>query len=115
MAHGQIAIEIGAAPDCPYGYYEAPPNACAPYGYYGPEWFTGGVFVGAGKWFHGPSDFHGQVDNRLNVDNGYKGKLPERGEKAEPTNRVDKNDNFKGNETRDGRGNKGPEPKDEKK
>ena len=63
MAHGQIAVEIGAAPNCPYGYYEADPNECAPYGYYGPEWFSGGVFVGAGKWFHGSNDFHGQVDS----------------------------------------------------
>ena len=56
------------------------------------------------RGFMAPSDFRGHVDNRLHVDNGYKGKLPERGEKAEPSNRLDKNDNFKGNETRDGRG-----------
>jgi hypothetical protein len=44
----QISINIGPAPVCPYGYYEAPPYHCAPYGYYGPEWFTGRVFIGAG-------------------------------------------------------------------
>ncbi len=104
LPQGQVSIDAGMAPDCPYGYYEAAPNACAPYGYYGPEWFTGGVFVGAGQWFHGSNDFHGQVDSRLSVDNGYKGKLPERGEKAEPANSLEKNNNFKGNETRDGRG-----------
>jgi hypothetical protein len=103
-ATAQISVEIGAAPECPYGYYDTTPYGCAPYGYYGPEWFTGGVFIGAGPWFHGPKDFHGNVDNRLHVDNGYKGKLPERGEKAEPSKRVDKNENFKGNESRDGRG-----------
>jgi len=24
---------------------------CAPYGYYGPSYFSGGVFIGAGPWF----------------------------------------------------------------
>jgi len=45
-AAAQISVEIGAAPECPYGYYDA-----APYGYYGSEWFNGGVFVGAGRGF----------------------------------------------------------------
>jgi len=103
---GTVALEVGTAPDCPYGYYDSTPYSCAPYGYYGPEWFSGGVFVGAGPWFHGHDDFRGHVDNRFHVDNGYKGKLPERGERAEPSNRLDKNDNFKGNEMRDGRGHK---------
>ena len=106
MAHGQIAVEIGTAPECPYGYYDSAPYACAPYGYYSTEWFNGGVFVGAGPWFHGSEEFRGHVDNRFHPDNGYVGKMPERGEKAEPNNHLDKNDNFKGNETRDGRGHK---------
>src|SRR5215470_14431878 len=42
----------GAAPVCAYGYYGYAPYACAPYGYYGPDWFVGGVFIGAGPWFH---------------------------------------------------------------
>ena len=112
LNQGQVSLEVGVAPDCPYGYYEAAPNACAPYGYYGPEWFSGGAFIGAGQWFHGSKDFHGQVDSRLNVDNGYKGKLPERGEKADPSNNLEKNSSFKGNETRDGRGNKSPDQKE---
>ena len=44
---------VGPAPVCAYGYYPYYPYACAPYGYYGPEWFAGGVFIGAGPWFHG--------------------------------------------------------------
>src|ERR1700677_980399 len=44
---------IGAAPACAYGYYGYYPYACAPYGYYGPRWFAGGVFIGAGPWYHG--------------------------------------------------------------
>jgi hypothetical protein len=47
----------GPAPVCAYGYYGYYPYACAPYGYYGPEWFVGGVFIGAGPWYHG---FHGR-------------------------------------------------------
>ena len=48
-AQAQVNINIGVAPDCPYGYYDVAPYSCAPAGYYGPEWFTGGVFVGAGR------------------------------------------------------------------
>jgi hypothetical protein len=32
-AAAQIAVEIGVAPECPYGYYDAAPYECAPYGY----------------------------------------------------------------------------------
>jgi hypothetical protein len=105
-AQAQINIEIGA-PNCPYGYYEAAPYNCAPYGYYGPEWFNGGVFIGAGKWFHGPENFHGHVDNHYYPENGYKGPYPSRGEKARPENHVNDASHFKGNEVRDGRGHVG--------
>jgi hypothetical protein len=44
---------VGDAPACAYGYYPDYPYACAPYGYYGPSWFSGGVFIGAGPWYHG--------------------------------------------------------------
>jgi len=46
-------VYVGPPPVCPYGYYEYYPYACAPYGYYGPEWFVNGIFIGAGPWFHG--------------------------------------------------------------
>jgi hypothetical protein len=99
-----IGANIGAAPVCPYGYYDYAPYACAPYGYYGPEWFTGGVFIGAGPWFHGPAGFHGHVDNRFDVHHGYGGPLPNRGDHPEPSRRPDRIDHFRGNETRDGHG-----------
>ena len=69
MAHAQVSVGIGVgpvgvgigapayygpAPVCAYGYYDYYPYACAPYGYYGPEWFSGGLFIGAGPWFHRP-------------------------------------------------------------
>src|ERR1700676_1753811 len=44
---------VGPPPDCRYGYYGYYPYACAPYGYYGPEYFDGGVFIDVGPWFHG--------------------------------------------------------------
>lgn len=103
----QISVEIGAAPVCPYGYYDVPPYECAPYGYYGPEWFAGGVFIGAGPWFHGPAHFHGHVNNRFDFHRGYRGPMPARGERPDPARRVDKVAHFKGNEVRDGRGHVG--------
>ncbi len=95
-APAQISISIGAAPVCPYGYFDYAPYDCAPYGYYGPDWFNGGIFIGAGPWFHGPAHFDGHVDNRYDPHHGYKGPLPGRG--AEPFN------HFQGNEARDGKG-----------
>src|ERR1700679_560999 len=102
-AQAQVSVDIGVAPECPYGYYDVAPYNCAPAGYYGPEWFNGGVFIGVGPWFHGPKEFHGYVNNSFHPEHGYKGPLPQRGEKAEPAKRVDAA-HFKGNEMRDGRG-----------
>ncbi len=103
-ASPQVSLDIGVAPDCPYGYYDYAPYACAPYGYYGPDWFVGGVFIGAGPWFHGGTNFHGHVDNHFDPAHGYKGPAPNRGDKPEPTKRLDKIEHFKGNEVRDGHG-----------
>ena len=101
VAPAQVSISIGVAPVCPYGYFDYAPYDCAPYGYYGPDWFTGGgVFIGAGPWFHGPSHgFYGHVDNRYDPHHGYQGPLPERG--AQPFN------HFQPNEARDGQGHTG--------
>ena len=66
-ANAQVAIGIGVGPvvagyddgygygppACAYGYYPYYPYACSPYGYYGPSWFAGGIFIGAGPWYHG--------------------------------------------------------------
>src|SRR6202012_1699686 len=63
-AHAQVAVGVGVGPDvvaapyaygppdCQWGYYAYYPYACAPYGYYGPDWFAGGLFIGAGPWYH---------------------------------------------------------------
>jgi hypothetical protein len=103
-AQVNVGVSIGAAPACPYGYYDTAPYGCAPYGYYGPEWFSGGAFVGAGPWFHGPDTFQGHVNNNLHPDHGYKGPTPKVGDKPEPSKPLDKVADFKGNEVRDGRG-----------
>src|ERR1700679_432276 len=100
-AVAQVSVDIGVAPECPYGYYDAAPYGCAPSGYYGPEWFSGNVFIGAGPWFHGPSNFRGNVNRSYHPDYGYKGPMPARGERADPAKRVDKA-HFNGNEERDG-------------
>lgn len=60
-ANAQVAIGVQIGPDygyynappvCDYGYYPYYPFACAPYGYWGPQWFVSGVFIGAGPWDH---------------------------------------------------------------
>src|SRR6202046_2827759 len=101
VARAQVAVSvnIGVAPVCPYGYFDYAPYDCAPYGYYGPDWFVRGVFLGAGPWFHGPHGFYGHVDNRYDPHYGYHGPVPERGSEAF--------NHFHGNEARDGRGHVG--------
>jgi hypothetical protein len=63
-ANAQVAVGVGIGPAvvaapmaygppvCDYGYYAYYPYSCAPYGYYGPDWFAGGIFIGAGPWYH---------------------------------------------------------------
>ena len=95
-APAQVVVGIGAAPVCPYGYFDYAPYNCAPYGYYGPDWFVGGLFLGAGPWFHGPHGFYGHVDNRFDPRHGYVGPFPGHGDR--PFN------HFQANEARDGQG-----------
>ena len=102
-AETQVRINIGVAPECPYGFYDAAPVGCAPSDYYGPEWLNGEVFIGAGPSFHGPASFRGHVNNGFHPEHGYKGPMPSRGEKAERSKRVDEA-HFDGSEQRDRRG-----------
>jgi hypothetical protein len=73
-----VGVDIGTAPVCAYGYYGYAPYNCAPYGYYGPEWFNSGVFLGAGPWHHGDA-FYGHVNRDFDPRFGYHGALPARG------------------------------------
>lgn len=64
MAYSQAQVRVGIGigvgpgyvvagpPACSYGYYNYYPYACAPYGYYGPQYFVDGVFIGTGPWYH---------------------------------------------------------------
>ncbi|HLY42879.1 MAG TPA: hypothetical protein VKR52_16815 [Terracidiphilus sp.] len=96
---GQISVTIGAPPVCPYGYFDYAPYRCAPYGYYGPEWFRGGVFIGAGPWFHGREHFRGHIDNHFDPHYGYRGEYPHRGDRAD--RHPDRNREFRGRDMRE--------------
>ncbi len=59
-SHAQVSIRVHIGPDyglynappvCAYGYYSDYPFGCAAYGYWGPEWFVDGAFIGAGPWY----------------------------------------------------------------
>jgi len=63
---------VAGPPVCAYGYYPDYPYGCAPYGYYGPNWFAGGVFIGAGPWYHGWG--HPYYPARGFVGRGYVGR-----------------------------------------
>jgi hypothetical protein len=80
-SHAQVSIGIGVggpvygayAPVCSYGYYGYYPYACAPYGYYGPSWFSGGIFIGAGPWFRGGYGYRGYGYRGYGYRSGYYG------------------------------------------
>ncbi len=99
LTSAQVSVAIGVEPGCPYGYYDYSPYNCSPYGYYGPDWFNGGVFIGAGPWFHGSRGFYGHVDNRYDPRRGYNGPVPARGDQAF--------NHFQANEARNGQGHVG--------
>jgi hypothetical protein len=96
-SHAQVVIGVHIGPDygfynpppvCEWGYYPYYPYACAPYGYWGPEWFVSGVFIGAGPWYHfyylhpglwvgfrsGPAfvRFHDHDFRRFDADRGFR-------------------------------------------
>lgn len=101
-ATAQVSINIGVAPVCPYGYFGYAPYSCAPFGYYAPQWFSGGMFIGAGPWFHGPGSFRGYVDHAYDPRFGYRGHLPGRGERADWGRHRGWEKGFRGNEMHDG-------------
>jgi hypothetical protein len=60
-SHGQVAVGVRIGPDyglynappvCDYGFYPDYPYGCAPYGYWGPDYFVDGVFIGVGPWYN---------------------------------------------------------------
>jgi hypothetical protein len=99
-AQVSINVHIGAEPVCPYGYFNYAPYGCAPFGYYGPQWFATGVFVGAGPWFHGPVGFHGYVNRSYDPHYGYHGPYPVHGEHADWGHHAGWEKKWHGNEYR---------------
>ena len=99
-AQVSINVQIGAEPVCPYGYFNYAPFGCAPFGYYGPQWFVSGVFVGAGPWFRGPVGFHGYVNHYYDPHYGYHGPYPVHGEHADWGRHAGWEKNWHGNEYR---------------
>ncbi len=97
-ASAQVSFGVnigGPAPVCPYGYYGYYPYQCAPSGYYGPEWFNGGFFLGAGPWYHGRPGGYGAVNHDFDPRYGYHGGFPNRGEHVDVHNNYN---NFHAND-----------------
>jgi hypothetical protein len=71
---GPVVAGVSPATVCAYGYYGYYPYACVPYGYYGPDWFVGGVFIGAGPWYHGyyGRGYHGHTYYGYGRGYGYR-------------------------------------------
>ncbi|MEO6806484.1 MAG: hypothetical protein ABI286_04415 [Edaphobacter sp.] len=75
-ANAQISINIGIGtppPVCPYDYYNYAPYACSPTGFWGPEYFYNGVFLGVGPWYHWGYN-HGWGRHRFVGRGGYVGR-----------------------------------------
>ena len=82
----QIGIQIGSPlvePVCSYGYYDYAPYACAPMGFWGPEYFFGGHFRGAGPWNgrgHGYNRGNGEKNfHQANIGAGRSREMGSRG------------------------------------
>ena len=139
-AQAQVAIGVQIGPDygyynpppvCEFGYYPYYPFDCAPYGYWGPQWFVSGVFIGVGPWdhfyyrhpeiyerfgvfarFHGDR-FRGEFrdGDRFRGDRGFRGNEGFRGDRGFRGNESFHGDRgFRGNEGfRGDRGSRGGE------
>lgn len=107
-----FGVQIGPEPECPYGYFDYAPYRCAPYGYYGPEWFSDGVFVGRGPWFHRHDHFRGYVDGRFDPRNGYRGHLPEYHERGDWDRHHGRVEHFRGHDWHEEHGDRDPDRHD---
>ena len=61
----QVSINIGVAPECPYGYFSYPPIRLRALRLLRARLVCWRGVLGAGPWFHGPAHFSGHVDNRV--------------------------------------------------
>ena len=106
----QVSVDIGVAPDCPYGYYDVRSLRLRSLRLLRFGAVPGGVFIGAGPWFHGSENFQGHVNNRCQIADHcrYRGATPQP-RRETPTESIASitSPHFKGNEVRDGRGHAG--------
>ncbi len=102
QAQVSVGVELGAAFNCPYGYYDYAPYALLTlYGYHCPEmvYRPGGMFIGARHVVACSADsLPGHVNNRFDTQRGYRGARPNVGDKPEASKPLDKVSHFKGNE-----------------
>jgi hypothetical protein len=93
-----VGVNLDVQPNCPYGYYETSPYECATEGYYGPEYFYNGIFLGVGPWKnfgyrHGWGDYRfqgghsGRYDNRHARRSNREERNNQHGSKSSPNRR----------------------------
>ena len=107
-APAQIAVEIGVAPECPYGYYDAAPYELCPLRLLRSGMVHRWRFPRCRSMVSWSATTSEDTSTIVFIPNTViADRTPQRGEKAEPSNRLDKVAHFKGNEVRDGRGHAG--------
>ena len=84
LAYSQAEVRVGVGvgfggyvagpPVCAYGYYPDYPYGCAPYGYYGPNWFANGIFIGAGPWYGWGRPYYGRGYYGRDFDGRFEGR-----------------------------------------
>jgi len=87
-----VPVYVAPAPVCTYGYYGYAPYRCAPYGFYGPQYFVNGVFIGAGPWYH-PREYYYARPSYYSHTYVYR----------DYGRRVDRDDRFRGSDFREDR------------
>ena len=106
-APAQVSVSIGAAPVCPYGYYD--PRRTSAH-LTATTARSGSAAVSLLEPDHGSMarhDFYGHVDNHYDPHHGYHGPYPAHGEHADPDRMAHHAENFHGSDMRDGRGHEG--------
>ena len=112
QAQVAVGVQIGpsyglynAPPVCEYGFYPTYPFDCAPYGYYGPNYFVDGVFIGVGPWsnfYYSHAGFYRPFyfNRGFGFHGGYRAFGSDRFRGGEFRGERFRDDHFRGNEFR---------------